>query len=93
MSTETNPGLEALTTATTDIAARIQEAQGILTTAATGGYFESFATERNSRVTHKRLRESALELLAGQYPDLDVRVVTYPGSEEVDLRVIRKKAG
>lgn len=70
----------------------VEQAQHVLDVACNSDLFTSWAEKKNARQTHQALRDFALELLAGQYPDVDVKVVPYPGSEWVDLEVIPKKA-
>lgn len=69
---------------------RIAEAQHALEVAAAGGYFDDFAELDNTRETHKRLEEAAMGILADQYPELRVKVITYPNNEHVDLKVVAR---
>lgn len=69
---------------------RIAEAQHALEVAAAGGYFDDSAELDNTRETHKRLEEAAMGILADQYPELRVKVITYPNNEHVDLKVVAR---
>jgi hypothetical protein len=69
----------------------LKEAQHVLEVAASGGEFAAFATEDNIKDNHKLLRKRAMEILAGQYENVDVEVITFPNSEYVDLQALPAK--
>jgi hypothetical protein len=70
---------------------RADEAQHVINLAAEDGYFERFLNLKNCRATWAGLREAALELLAGAYPDLDIKVHAQPDSAEVQLKVVPRR--
>jgi hypothetical protein len=70
--------------------ADVVEAQHVLDVACNSDYFTRWASEKNVTSTHKALREAALDLLQDQFPNVDVKVKPYNGSEYVDLECIER---
>jgi hypothetical protein len=71
--------------------ADLEQAQHVLDVACNSDLFNQWVGEKNCRATHQALRAFAMDVLADQFPDVDVKVVPYPGSEWVDLEVVAKK--
>jgi hypothetical protein len=66
----------------------LQEAQRVLEVAAEGGEFNGFAQVDNNKAGHEQLRQRALEILAGQFENVDIEVIAYPNSEYVDIQAV-----
>lgn len=66
----------------------VAEAQHVLDVACNSDFFTDWVKKKNSRGTHADLRRAALDLLQGQFPNVDVRIRPYPNSDWVDLEVV-----
>lgn len=69
---------------------RIEHARSALNAAKEAGYFEEFAQLPNEPKTHLALTAAANELLAGEFPEFEIKIVTFPGSYYVDMRVVER---
>jgi hypothetical protein len=72
---------------------RLHEAQRVVDLAEKEGLFEdcyvSATTKRGRKATVRKIRARAEELLAGQYPDLNIRIV--PGNSR--MATVRGRTG
>lgn len=78
------------TTVTAEQQAHIEAAQHILDIACNTDYFSDWCDRKNTRATHRALKEAALELLAEQYPDVDVKISVFKDSDWVDIDCVAK---